>query len=547
MMKNYIRDNRILIIVTCLLIAGVCAAGIFLDSNVWAQPEIAEEVMEEIPEESVIAKSSVPMDNDLLHKELKQEKLYLKSLEAIAAVPGEEETAVLAEPLPEGEASGFVTVGLYSSCSSVSNGAVSEITVSCEDGFYLSKVVGRGYAPDTDLRKYTSLTVRVKDGVINLYDAEGNIVLTGLCNDDVLISATAEADSRIISIGPSKYRDGVMFKAESSTRMAVINFVDLEHYLWGTLHSEMSAGNPIEALKAQAVACRSFAVSHYGYHGKYGFDLCPTTNCEVYKGISAEKEQTIRACRETKGTVMYCDGKVASGYFYASSGGYTMNSEDVWGGTISYLRAVPDPYAPLKNWNTSITFDALKKKLSSNGMNVGNIQSVQITDHYANGAVKALLITGDAGSVTLSGSYNPSNRSMVSVIGSGTLQSVFFSISTDQTQTASAANGNVATTSGSMASSDAVVLNADGTTSNIDLSSSYAVGADSVQPITPAAIQAPAPVQQTVTGGVVYFSGYGYGHGCGLPQTSAIAMANAGHTYTEILTYYYTEIQLKQL
>ena len=120
MMKNYIRDNRILIIVTCLLIAGVCAAGIFLDSNVWAQPEITEEVAEEAPEEIVISKSSVPMDNDLLHKELKQEKLYLKSLEALAAVPGEEETETPAEPLPAGEASGFVTVGLYSSCSSVS-------------------------------------------------------------------------------------------------------------------------------------------------------------------------------------------------------------------------------------------------------------------------------------------------------------------------------------------------------------------------------------------------------------------------------------------
>ena len=541
MMKNCIKDNRILIIVTLLLIAGVSAAGIFLDSNVWAQPEIIENISED-----ALIDDTVPAAGDITRQNTKPEKLYLKPAVMIADTGGQSLSQPVADPLPEGEASGYITVGLYSSCSSVSNGPVSEINVSCEDGFYLSKTVGRGYAPDKDLRSYTTLTVKTVDGVVNLYDTDGNVIITGLCNDDVLFSAAEDADSRFISVGSAKYRDGVMFRAESDTRMAVINFINLEHYLWGTLHNEMSAGNPIEALKAQAVACRSFAVSHYGYHGKYGFDLCSTTNCQVYKGVSAEMEQTIRACRDTQGIVMYCGGKIASGYYFASSGGYTMNSEDVWGGSISYLRAVPDAYAPMKVWNTSISFDALAKKLSANGMNVGKIQSVQITDHYPNGAVKTMLITGDAGSASLTGSYN-SSRSMVSVIGSGTLQSVFFTMSTNTQSTEQ--TSVVATTSGQMDASAAVVLNADGTTSTIDLEGACAIDGDTVTPVTPSAIQAPAPAPQpqTVENGIVYFSGSGYGHGCGMPQTSAVAMANAGHSYDEILSYYYTGIQLQQL
>lgn len=543
MFINNKRNNRIQIIVACLLIAAITAGGVFFDSYAWAQPVIPQEATSEI------ADAEVPVSESAGHDSLPKEKLYLESEEQLmlASLNAPEQNP---EPLPEGEESGFVTVGLYSSCSSVSGGAVAEMTVSCADGFFLAKVIGRGYVPDIDLRLYSVLIVKAENGVVNLYDADNNMLLTGVCADDVLMSAADDPDERIISIGSSRYRDGVMFKAESSTKMAVINFVNLEHYLWGSLNAEMSAGNPIEALKAQAVASRSFAVAHYGYHGKYGFDLCTTTNCQSYKGVSAEKDQTIRACRETEDIVLVSGGKVASGYYYASSGGYTMNSEDVWGGTISYLRAVPDPYSPLKVWNSSITFADLASRLKSKGLGVGNIESVEITSRYASGGVRSMVITGDAGSVTLTGAYNPSSKSIVSVIGSGTLQSIFFSMGGSSYPGVAIESGSgIATTSGQLSSAEAVAVNADGSTSSVDLSSAFVTGSGAAQPISGGSGKKPVYSQQIVTtsASAIYFSGIGYGHGCGLPQTSAISMANAGYTYDAILTYYYTGIQLKQL
>ena len=121
--------------------------------------------------------------------------------------------------------------------------------------------------------------------------------------------------------------------------LTLINDVPLEEYLKGVVPSEMpSKWNP-EALKAQAIAARSYAVATKtaGKHASKGYDLVDTTADQAYGGASAEKYSTSKAVDDTKGIVLVQNSKVIPTYYHASSGGQTK----VWGSGSSFLQSVP--------------------------------------------------------------------------------------------------------------------------------------------------------------------------------------------------------------
>lgn len=119
----------------------------------------------------------------------------------------------------------------------------------------------------------------------------------------------------------------------------LINDVPLEEYLKGVVPSEMPSKWNEEALKAQAIAARSYAVATKtaGKHASKGFDLVATTADQVYGGASAEKESTSKAVDDTKGIVLVQNKKVLPTYYHASSGGQTK----VWNSGSSFLQSVP--------------------------------------------------------------------------------------------------------------------------------------------------------------------------------------------------------------
>ncbi len=136
----------------------------------------------------------------------------------------------------------------------------------------------------------------------------------------------------------------------------LINDLPLEDYLKGVVPSEMPSRWNEEALKAQAIAARSYAVAtkNAGKHASKGFDLVDTTADQAYGGASAEKSSTTKAVEDTKGIVLIQDKRVLPTYYHASSGGQTR----VWGSDSSFLQSVP-------------SFDAGTKK---NGHGVGMSQ-----------------------------------------------------------------------------------------------------------------------------------------------------------------------------
>ena len=136
-----------------------------------------------------------------------------------------------------------------------------------------------------------------------------------------------------------KWYHGKLMVKNVNGKLIVINDVDLENYLKGVVPSEMPASWEYEALKAQAIAARSFALANLGKQAKNGYDLKDNTEDQAYGGASAETNKTNKAVDETHGLVLTYDMKIISAYYSASAGG--MTSASVWGGYAPYLHSVP--------------------------------------------------------------------------------------------------------------------------------------------------------------------------------------------------------------
>ena len=124
----------------------------------------------------------------------------------------------------------------------------------------------------------------------------------------------------------------------SAGKLRAINMVGLEQYLYGVVPSEMPYTWAPEALKAQAIAARSYALAT---RRTGAFDLYPDTRSQVYLGIEHEKPSTNAAVNATAGQVVLYDGQVAKTYFFSSSGGRTASAEDVWGEPVPVPRLRP--------------------------------------------------------------------------------------------------------------------------------------------------------------------------------------------------------------
>ena len=151
-----------------------------------------------------------------------------------------------------------------------------------------------------------------------------------------LVPETSEGVFQIFG----RYYPGTLEFFPGKNGLEAYNKVGIEEYVKGVLAGESIPGWQIEALKAQAVAARTFALCQLGRHGDY--DFCDQPHCQRYLGVTQEPS-FIRAVDETKGQVLTFNNKLIWAFYHASSGGQTENNEDVWGGApLPYLRSVKD-------------------------------------------------------------------------------------------------------------------------------------------------------------------------------------------------------------
>ncbi|HZX21469.1 MAG TPA: SpoIID/LytB domain-containing protein, partial [Clostridia bacterium] len=350
----------------------------------------------------------------------------------------------------------------------------------------------------------------------------------------------------LVSVEGVSYRGGITAKRLSNSDMTIINKLPLEEYLYGVIPAEMPASWPKEALKAQAIAARGFAITNSNKYKQFDFNLCTTTSSQVYKGYSGEHPNTNRAVDETRDIVITCDGRLIEPYYHSDSGGCTEDSENIWLNRLSYIRGIEDDFSldtPYSAWSVSFTKHEIKDCLANNNIFIGDILDIKTTSVSDNGRVLSLTIYGTEGETTLE------REKSRFVFG---LKSNQFAVNSD--------NGDNDDIGGNKDYMELAVL--DGTGSklrSIDLDDKYVINNNGIYRIKNIGeILIYSGIQyKTVSRGesirrpnitpsnVFIFDGKGYGHGLGMSQYGARKMAELGYKYDEILTHYYTGVEVE--
>ena len=316
--------------------------------------------------------------------------------------------------------------------------------------------------------------------------------------DRRVFKATGTSASDCIAIATDKAGlnkacyNGEFIVTANGNKLNAINVIDIEDYLRGVVPYEIGKldKSKFEALKAQAVAARTYAYKHFGSRVAQGFDVYADTRDQVYKGLHSATALTDKAVRETEGVVMTYNGEFITAYYHSTCGGET-EGVATWGRPDHpYLKNKPDlrpdgtPWCRESNyteWTREFTEDELRdlfqinaKEAKANVPSFSSIKSMHIQDTLKSGRIHTLVIETNNGSFTA----KADKIRWLFKRGGTILPSSFFRIHK---------NGNE-----------------------------------------------------------WILKGKGFGHGVGLCQMGARARAQAGQSYIQILTHYYPGITLEK-
>lgn len=215
--------------------------------------------------------------------------------------------------------------------------------------------------------------------------------------------------------------------------ITIVNRLNMEEYLYSVLPAEMESSWPAEALAAQAVAARTYAFANLKAFESRGFDLLSTVASQVYTGIRGERQATNAAVDATRGMILRHNGEPISAFYCGNNGGYSNDSQDIWGFSLPYLKAVPDkplahagPFTPaeLADWLTGrpqtysnhpkysgrsayrwilwVSRSEIESRLNQ-GDKLGRIVKVTVTGRSYNGLATKVTIKGTAGEYAVTG------------------------------------------------------------------------------------------------------------------------------------------------
>ena len=305
------------------------------------------------------------------------------------------------------------------------------------------------------------------------------------------------------SVDDKEYRGKLQITHHPALNTLIpINIVNIEEYLQGVIASEMPTQFPMDALRAQAVLARTYALKHLGKHKYYGYDLCDTQNCQVYGGVTSESERGNAAVESTMGEILKYKNKPIESVFSANCGGITQSAKEAGWYDTPYLNPVSDykdfdfnqlqPYhfkellqyphdaysrygkhvsMAAFRWTRVVDEEDLSQIIKRQKKDIGRITAILPVRRGRSGYVSRLIVKGTKGSVTL----NKENviRNNLSL---GMLRSSYFIVEPNYQ----------------------------------DRELKYFV-----------------------------FYGGGWGHGVGFDQTGAAGRAEAGQGYQEILKHYF--------
>ena len=261
------------------------------------------------------------------------------------------------------------------------------------------RFTGASSACGVSLAEKKTYTAKPKGSKVILRNKAG----IRLANCGKVMSATG--GGTVSLIGKGAYRGAIEARGASVPgKLNAINAVPIEDYLRGVVPEESPSSWPLDALKAQAVAARSYALST-GVGGN-GFDHYDDTRSQVYGGVGAEAARTNQAVAATAGEVVEVNGKVAQTYFFSTSGGHTENNEFSFLGAspLSYLRGVPDPHdgaSPYHRWTRKLSNGQMQAELG--GLVRGKLRRIVVTKRGASPRIVKAKLVGSGGTAKVSG------------------------------------------------------------------------------------------------------------------------------------------------
>ncbi|MBP3580264.1 MAG: SpoIID/LytB domain-containing protein [Clostridia bacterium] len=410
----------------------------------------------------------------------------------------------------------YIRVGL-----SFGKSAVTRSSFSFANGFQIGYLgADDTFSPTMFFASNSIYAEKTASGTFKFYDANSNGCLfeTESGKSPVICPQGQDRTSAYTLYSGIKYPYYMLLTPNDDASHNVINLVESEQYIKGVLPSEIYPSWHEQALRAAAVATRTFTHQSLGTkHKAYGVDLCKTTCCQVYSGISKCVYSTNKATDDTNGQVIVYNDKLITAVYHAISGGVTESAAGAWGSNpdgYPYLTVVQTPFEKYEElsygkWSRFITDAELAALIASSSYSStlsGNIESIKVDDDTP-GYLNNMTITDTSGnSVTLKTS------SQINSLFSKYARSANFTITKMYLPSDNKQNLTVVTAMGKETidtSKPVHYLTSDG-----------------------------EKTAQGVCGGY-YIDGRGYGHGVGLSQYGSQYAANAGYTYSEILGIYY--------
>ncbi len=328
------------------------------------------------------------------------------------------------------------------------------------------------------------------------------------------------------------YCGGFEYNRVNGNDITVINVVGLHDYIKGVIAYEMNPSWNIEALKAQALCAKSYTMANLGKHKSLGFDICNTTDCQVYYGTRQQTKNSNKAVDDTYGLFIKYNGKVVPAFYHASSGGATEDAENVWGNSSAYLKGVEDTYlVQTMPYTFTITNSQIRDVLIGKGYNVSNITDYYVSEVTPHGNVRAVTFVQSGGKKLVF--TGEKARTIINNASMG------FQVKSQRyTVTPSGGGAYINNSPAGQLSGLYAVGSSGAARLNMDNNSVKVLSASGVSNIS------------TGGGGVVgsyTVSGTGSGHNVGMSQWGAKAMADKGFDYKEIINFYYTDVEIGYL
>lgn len=217
------------------------------------------------------------------------------------------------------------------------------------------------------------------------------------------------SDTDYLSVNGRSYRGKLRVVAAGRGMIDVIEYVDLESYLYGVLPREVGADWPLEALKAQAVISRTFALANKAENAAQPYDMSNDVRFQVYGGRSDEAPAPTRAVNETQGDVLTdAAGKPIQAFFHSSCGGITEKPGNVWNANYpdDLFGVTVDTFCadePYRTWHLSLPASTIKLRLARAGVRVGTLKDIRIGKRSPSGRAQTLILVWRGGKKEISG------------------------------------------------------------------------------------------------------------------------------------------------